>query len=348
MVLIKTDISSGRIGFFKDEFELFLDNPLFGVGVGGSKYFREKTSNHKGSSHNEITRMFSEHGIIGVFLLLFLIIHPLKIIYKNRRYNEFSFSLAFYLLWFLTINHSAMRLAFPSIVYGLSLINFKKNEYIIYIGNDLASKTNYNTSMNNLSNHLSISGLSVFRGSSKSNKVIRLFDMLRMVFVYRKKVSFVLIDTFSTSNFYYALLTSQLARLLKLKYIPILRGGNLPMRLVNNKTICNLIFNHSHVNVAPSNYLKTEFELYGYSTMFIPNILEIEKYKFKNRNSFQPKLLWVRAFDKIYNPTLAIKVLKLLKQQYTDSELTMVGPFKDDTIEKVTKLIDTLNLKDSV
>ena len=128
----KTDISSGRIGFFKDEFELFLDNPLFGVGVGGSKYFREKTSNHKGSSHNEITRMFSEHGIIGVFLLLFLIIHPLKIIYKNRRYNEFSFSLAFYLLWFLTINHSAMRLAFPSIVYGLSLINFKKNEYIIY------------------------------------------------------------------------------------------------------------------------------------------------------------------------------------------------------------------------
>jgi len=219
---------------------------------------------------------------------------------------------------------------------------------ILYIGNDLASKTNYNTSMNNLSNHLSISGLSVFRGSSKSNKVIRLFDMLRMVFVYRKKVSFVLIDTFSTSNFYYALLTSQLARLLKLKYIPILRGGNLPMRLVNNKTICNLIFNHSHVNVAPSNYLKTEFELYGYSTMFIPNILEIEKYKFKNRNSFQPKLLWVRAFDKIYNPTLAIKVLKLLKQQYTDSELTMVGPFKDDTIEKVTKLIDTLNLKDSV
>ena len=219
---------------------------------------------------------------------------------------------------------------------------------ILYIGNDLASKTNYNTSMNNLSNHLIISGLSIFRGSSKSNKVIRLLDMLWMVFSFRNKVSFVLIDTFSTSNFYYALLTSQLARLLKLKYIPILRGGNLPMRLVNNKTICNLIFNHSHLNIAPSNYLKIEFELYGFSTMFIPNILEIEKYKFKNRNLFQPKLLWVRAFDKIYNPTLAIKVLKLLKQQYPDAVLTMVGPNKDDSIEEVIKLIDVLNLKDSV
>ena len=159
---------------------------------------------------------------------------------------------------------------------------------ILYIGNDLASKTNYNTSMNNLSNHLYISGIGVFRGSSKSNKVIRLLDMLWMVFSFRNKVSFVLIDTFSTSNFYYALLTSQLARLLKLKYIPILRGGNLPMRLVNNKTICNLIFNHSHLNIAPSNYLKIEFELYGFSTMFIPNILEIEKYKFKNRFSCNP------------------------------------------------------------
>lgn len=128
----KKDISSGRIGFFKDEFELFLDNPLFGVGVGGSKYFREKTSNHKGSTHNELTRMISEHGLIGVFLLIFLLIFPLKHIYKYRKITEYSFSLAFFFLWFLTINHSAMRLAFPSIIYGLSLINIKKNENIIY------------------------------------------------------------------------------------------------------------------------------------------------------------------------------------------------------------------------
>jgi len=219
---------------------------------------------------------------------------------------------------------------------------------ILYIGNDLAKKTNYNSSMNTLCEHLTSSGFNITRASSKHNKVFRLIDMLTNVLIHHKKVSYVIIDTFSTSNFYYALLTSQLARLLKLKYIPILRGGNLPMRLVNNKTICNLIFNHSHVNVAPSNYLKIEFELYGFSTMFIPNILEIEKYKFKNRNSFQPKLLWVRAFDEIYNPTLAIKVLKLLKQRYPDSVLTMVGPNKDDSIEEVIKLIDVLNLKDSV
>jgi len=122
----KEDLSSGRIGFFKNELEIFLDNPFFGAGVGGSKYVREKTSYHKGSTHNELTRMMSEHGLIGVFLLIFLITTPLKHVFKNRKFTEYSFSLAFFFLWFLTINHSAMRLAFPSIAYGLSLINVKK------------------------------------------------------------------------------------------------------------------------------------------------------------------------------------------------------------------------------
>lgn len=219
---------------------------------------------------------------------------------------------------------------------------------ILYIGNDLAKRTNYNSSMNTLSELLEGNGFVIYRSSSKANKVLRILDMLYMVFSYRKKVSYVFIDTFSTLNFYYALFISQLSRLLKLKYIPILHGGNLPYRLKKNNFFSSLIFENSHINVAPSNYLKTEFDNYGFTTEFIPNILEIENYKFKIRNSFQPKLLWVRAFDKIYNPTLAILVLKKLKNDYPNSMLTMVGPVKDDSYSEVIKLIDKLKLNDSV
>jgi colanic acid/amylovoran biosynthesis glycosyltransferase len=219
---------------------------------------------------------------------------------------------------------------------------------ILYIGNDLAKKTNYNSTMSTLSELLISSGFNVVKTSSRSNKILRLLEMLFSVFIYRKKVKYILIDTFSTTNFYYAYLTSQFARLLSIRYIPILHGGNLPARLEKSKKMSSAIFTHSYVNVAPSNYLKTKFEKKGFTSVLIPNILEIVKYKFKNRNSFQPKLLWVRAFDEIYNPTLAIKVLKLLKHKYPDSVLTMVGPDKDDSIEEVIKLIDVLNLKDSV
>jgi O-antigen ligase len=126
------DISSNRIGFINDEFKIFLNNPFFGAGVGGSKYHRDQNSMHKGSTHSEIGRLLSEHGIIGLFLFIFLFVFPLKHIYKYRQFTEYSFSLAFFILWFLTINHSAMRLAFPSVIYGLSLIIIRKNEHIIH------------------------------------------------------------------------------------------------------------------------------------------------------------------------------------------------------------------------
>ncbi len=219
---------------------------------------------------------------------------------------------------------------------------------ILYVGNDLASKTNYNSTMSTLSELLISSGFNVVKTSSRSNKILRLLEMLFSVFIYRKKVKYILIDTFSTTNFYYAYLTSQFARLLSIKYIPILHGGNLPARLEKSKKMSSAIFTHSCVNVAPSNYLKTEFEKRGYLIQYIPNIVEVNEYKFTNRTEFMPKLLWVRAFDHIYNPTLAIKVLFRLKAKYSDAKLCMVGPVKDSSLANVHQLIKEYNLEESV
>ena len=161
---------------------------------------------------------------------------------------------------------------------------------ILYIGNDLTVKTNYNSSMHTLIHYLTDSGVKVFRASSKSNKILRLLDMLSKVLKYRTEINCILIDTFSTTNFYYALIVSQLARILRIKYIPILHGGNLPNRLKRNKILSKIIFNYSYVNVAPSNYLKFEFEKYGYVVEYIPNILNVRSYEFKLRTNISPKL----------------------------------------------------------
>ena len=110
----------------------------------------------------------------------------------------------------------------------------------------------------------------------------------------------------------------------------------------------DLIFKNSYKNVAPSNYLKSAFESKGYKTMFIPNILEIENYKFKERKHLEPKLFWVRAFKQIYNPTLAIKVLAMLKKKYPAAKLCMVGPFVDHSYNECLNLVSELKLENSV
>lgn len=219
---------------------------------------------------------------------------------------------------------------------------------ILYIGNNLTKKTKYNSTLTTLSNLLKSEGFQVIISSEKKNKFFRLLAMCWAVIKNSNKVDFILIDTFSTTNFYYAYCTSQLARIFKTPYVPILHGGNLPNRLKKSPKMSKMIFSNAKINVAPSNYLKHAFELEGYKTTLIPNIIEINQYKFKERNNVSPKLLWVRAFDKTYNPLMAIKVLYELKKDFSEAKLCMIGPEKDETLELTKQLVNDLNLHDSV
>ena len=118
----KKDISAGRFQLFSAQLENFYESPILGIGVGNGKYKRiESGKRITAASHNEITRLIEEHGLLGILALLILLVKPLQNIYFSTNYQR-AFLMSFYVFWFLTINHSAMRIAFPAFVYGLSLI----------------------------------------------------------------------------------------------------------------------------------------------------------------------------------------------------------------------------------
>lgn len=206
---------------------------------------------------------------------------------------------------------------------------------LLYIGNQFNNKGNQ-SSIDILGRLFGGEGYKVFSASKKKNIVMRLLHMLWACLVRRKKVDVVLIDTYSTLNFYYAFFVSQLCRILELKYIPILHGGNLPERLKRSPRLSKAIFNYAYKNVAPSEYIKSNFEDLGYRNIVcIPNSIELNNYTFKERSFDKVKLLWVRSFSKIYNPLLAIKVVKALKDVNMDAKLCMVGPDSDGSMQEV-------------
>ncbi|HSD14412.1 MAG TPA: glycosyltransferase family 4 protein [Flavobacterium sp.] len=205
---------------------------------------------------------------------------------------------------------------------------------LLYIGNKLSGKGANVTTIETLGTLLAGEGYTVFYASEKKNPLLRLADMIFSVLRYRKQVDFVLIDTYSTSGFWFAFLVSQLCRQLSIEYIPILHGGNLPVRLKNNPKLSAMVFGNAYRNVAPSNYLYSEFKTYGFTNiLFIPNVLELKKYPYKERTTLAPKLLWLRAFDKIYNPKMAVAVLAEVKKTYPEATLHMVGPDRDGSME---------------
>jgi hypothetical protein len=111
---------TGREEVAQSELNMFLDNPIFGVGVGKGSEVREEKTGNKVASHDEITRMIAEHGTFGIIGLLILFFTPL-ILYLENKFNLYL--LCFFVFWLLTINHAAMRIAAPAFVYSLALLN---------------------------------------------------------------------------------------------------------------------------------------------------------------------------------------------------------------------------------
>ena len=118
---VQKDITTGRLDILEAQALSFLDDPL-GIGVGNGKYERQKKLKKvTGASHNEVGRLLEEHGIIGLILLMILLTIPLFNFVRGSYYQK-AFIASFYIIWFLTINHSAMRIALPGFMYALSLI----------------------------------------------------------------------------------------------------------------------------------------------------------------------------------------------------------------------------------
>jgi glycosyltransferase involved in cell wall biosynthesis len=217
---------------------------------------------------------------------------------------------------------------------------------LLYIGNKLSKTGKTETTIQTLSDALRSEGYMVYAVSNKKNKLWRLLDMLLAILKCSKKVDCVLIDTYSTSNFYYAYSCSQFCRLLKLKYIPILHGGNLPNRLQNNPKLSKALFKNAYKNIAPSLYTQSNFEKHGFTNIVcIPNSIKLKNYPFKQRTYETVKLLWVRSFSEIYNPLLAIKILKSLLDEGLQASLCMVGPDNDGSLWKAKKYAEKLNIE---
>lgn len=119
---VKKDRLGGREAIIDTDLKLFFDNPVLGIGAGMGKQLREESTGHASAAHNEISRMLSEHGLFGILGLLILLLTPVVLYFNNKQHLYF---LSFFIFWFLTINHAAMRLAAPAFIYALSLLSIQ-------------------------------------------------------------------------------------------------------------------------------------------------------------------------------------------------------------------------------
>jgi hypothetical protein len=115
------NLTSGRSDIFNADFEIFLEHPVLGAGVGMSKYLRERKYGYVAASHSELSRLLAEHGSLGVFFLLVLLAIVFRKVFLLPPSGKI-WLITLIVFAFLTINHAAMRTALPGFVFGLGFI----------------------------------------------------------------------------------------------------------------------------------------------------------------------------------------------------------------------------------
>ncbi len=219
----------------------------------------------------------------------------------------------------------------------------------LYLGNALTKHGNTPTSVETVGEQLKES-LYIELGSGYHNKTLRILHMWFLILRYRKHKN-VLIDTYSTSSFWFAITCSFLCKFLGLNYIPILHGGNLKIRTTISPRIYFSYLRSAYKVVCPSDFTMETMKVFcqrEYSV--IPNSIQIKNYKFIYRKPKQMglRLLWVRSFHSMYNPLLAIQVLHELRSKGFQVSLTMVGPDKDGSLELCLESARQRNISDFV
>jgi O-antigen ligase len=114
------EYTTGRWEIFLIDLKIWQAHPVFGQGVGISKFQHP----NQAAAHIEFSRLLAEHGFLGLVLAVGLFIWlPLKEIKKRTTNQERIWTLALFLLSILSTFHAATRTLVPVILYGAAYLN---------------------------------------------------------------------------------------------------------------------------------------------------------------------------------------------------------------------------------
>lgn len=77
--------------------------------------------------------------------------------------------------------------------------------------------------------------------------------------------------------------------------------------------------------VVPSEYLRDVFARYGYRARVIRNVVDLSRFRYRDRLPFRPRLLSARNLHPYYRVDNTIKAFTLLKSRYPEASLIVAG-----------------------
>jgi glycosyltransferase involved in cell wall biosynthesis len=220
---------------------------------------------------------------------------------------------------------------------------------ILLVDNFLSKDGKNPTVAEELAKHFLAEGFIVIRTSNKHSRILRLLDMIFVTWKYRNKYDAAYVSLFSGNAFKWGEIVSVILKFLRKPYILTLHGGRLPIFYTERPNRVRSTLRNATLISTPSKYLLETFRTIRPDIYYLPNGIEICNYPFLLRKHPKPTLIWMRALHNIYLPENAIRVLALLRSEFPDIKLIMIGPDKrDGSLLKLEALSKELRVQDTI
>jgi L-malate glycosyltransferase len=95
--------------------------------------------------------------------------------------------------------------------------------------------------------------------------------------------------------------------------------------------------------VVQSEYLRDVFSAHGLNSVIVPNTIEFDRFRFKRRQYFAPRLLSTRNLESRYNVACTIRAFHVVKNHHPSATLTLVGFGREEAALKA--LVRSLRLE---
>ena len=78
-------------------------------------------------------------------------------------------------------------------------------------------------------------------------------------------------------------------------------------------------------NVVPSTFLEDVFAGFGIVSRVIPNTVDMDRFRFRERRVLRPRLVSTRNFEPLYNVACTLRAFRLVQDRHPDATLLLVG-----------------------
>jgi len=135
------------------------------------------------------------------------------------------------------------------------------------------------------------------------------------------------VHVFSASYFSFLLAPLPAVLVAKLFGKPVVmnyRSGEAPDHL-RRSAIARAALRAVDINAVPSRFLHDVFESFDIRSVIIPNIVDVERFRFRRRERLRPRILSTRNFESLYNLPCTLRAFRAVQDRYPDAQLTLVG-----------------------